>query len=57
MAHGVSGTGSGFRVGWRAAGGEFTFYFSISSSIAFILAGGWALGYYSMGFRQFPDIY
>ena len=47
-----------FCVGWRTAAG-FTFYFS---GIFLVLAGpsfwwgGWALGYHSMGFRQFPDI-
>ena len=30
--------------------------FSSSINKAFVLAGCWALGYRSMGFRQFPDI-
>ena len=30
--------------------------FSASIGEAFILAGGWALAYLSMGFKQFPDV-
>ena len=30
--------------------------FSAGLGGAFILAGGWALGYHSMGFRHFTDI-
>ena len=31
--------------------------FLASISKVFILAGGWALGFYSMGFRHVPDIF
>ena len=43
-AIGVFGAGSGFRVGWGAAGGG-------GSGRG---EGGWALGYHSMEFRDFP---
>ena len=59
VARGVSGTGSGFRVGWRTVGRvSICIFREFSSSVggAFILAGAWELGYYSMQFRQFLDI-
>ena len=51
---GVFGAGSGFGVGWRAAGGgggEGLFQ-GLFRSVggAFILAGDWAIGYHSMEF-------
>ena len=58
VARGVSWAGSGFVWGGARLQG-FTFYFS---GIFLVLVGpsfwwgGWALGYHSMGFRQFPDI-
>ena len=60
VARGVFGAGSGFRVGWRAAGGGGLISvlpgFSAGVGGAFVSAGGWAVGYHSMGFRQFADV-
>ena len=45
MARGVSGTGSGFRVGWRAAGGGgllSIFQFLLASLSFWRGAGRWA---------------
>ena len=44
MARGVFGAGSGFRGGWRGAGGWRVGFWC------------WGLGYYSVEFRHFPDI-
>ena len=33
------------------------FYASISGVLISAGGGGWALGYYSVGFRYFPDIF
>ena len=56
----VSGAGSGFRVGWRTAGGGGGgFHFFRGSLLAlaeFSVWWGWLLGYYSMEFRHSPDI-
>ena len=64
---GVFGAGSGFRVGWRAAGGEgegalFSAFQGVFASVGGVLIlaggrGGWALGYHSIGFGHFPDIW
>ena len=59
-AIGVFGAGSGFRVGWGAAGGGglvaiFGAFLLVSPGIWFCRGeGGWALGYHSMEFRDFP---
>ena len=56
---GVSGTGSGFRVGWRAAGrAESLFFGAFLLVLAKLLfwRGSCALGYHSMEFRHFPNI-
>ena len=50
VARGVSGAGSGFRVGWRTVGGERLFLFFRSYLMVLPLAegggrGGWALGW------------
>ena len=42
----------GFGGGWLGHRG-----FSSSVGGALVLAGGWALGYHSVGFRQFPNIF
>ena len=62
IARGIFGAGSGFRVGWGTAGaggeGWFLSFCGFFAGIGgiFILVGGMALGYHSMGFRHFPDV-
>ena len=56
-----SGTGSDIRVGRRiggGGGGVISVFGERSASVGevFIFAGGWALGYHSMGFQRFPGI-
>ena len=57
VARGISGAYSGFRLKWRTAGKVSIFknFLLVLTKLSF-WRGGWALGYYSMGFRQFPDI-
>ena len=59
-----TGAGSGIRVA-RRVGGEgggggvlLSVFGERSASVGevFIFAGGWALGYHSMGFQRFPGI-
>ena len=45
--------------GGTAGGGGLISVFEEFSAIvgkAFVLAGGWAMGYHLLGFRKFPDI-
>ena len=53
VARGVSGGGSGFRVGWREAGGGDDFFFRGFSSGAGGAGPGWALGYVQWGLNSF----
>ena len=60
ISHRVFGTGSGFRVGWRAVagggGGLFVGFLLVFAGFSF-LRGDWALGYHSMPrYRHFPNI-
>ena len=52
-----TGAGSDIRVG-RRIGGLISVFGERSASVGevFIFAGGWALGYHSMGFQRFPGI-
>ena len=54
---GVSGACSGFRLKWRTAGKVSVFknFLLVLARLSF-WSGGWALDYYSLGFRQFPNI-
>ena len=57
MARGVSEASSSFGVEWRAAGGvSFLFLKSFRGFRFSGGGGGWALGYHSVEFGQFPDI-
>ena len=59
MARGISGAGSGFRVGVVHSQRSVISVFQEFSPIigkAFVLVVGWALVYHSMGFRQCSDI-
>ena len=56
-----TGAGSGIRVARRVGeggGGLISVFGERSASVGevFIFAGGWALGYHSMGFQRFPGI-
>ena len=54
MAHGVFVVA---RLGGRGGGLISVFEeFSAIVGKAFVLAGGWAMGYHLLGFRKFPDI-
>ena len=55
---GVFGAGSGFGVGWRGGGSLVAVFWGSFTSAGgiFILPGGCALGYHSVGFRHFPNI-
>ena len=53
VARGVSGGGSGFRVGWREAGGD-DFFFSGVFFWCWRGGAGLGIGLCSMGFKQFP---
>ena len=59
IGRGISGTGSGFRVGWRTMAGVELLFFE---TFLLVLAGfsfwpgEWALRYHFVGFRHFPDI-
>ena len=54
MARGIFGAGSGFRVGWRTAGGLW-FPLALGGQLSF-WGEGWALSYHSLGFGHFPSI-
>ena len=59
MAHGAFGTGSGFRVGWDAAGGvEFLFFKGFLLVLGGLSGcrGAWLLGWHSVGFGYFPEV-
>ena len=59
MARGLFGTGSSFRVGWRAVGGVGFVFFGIFPLVLAKVSfwrGCWAVGYRSVGFRHFPNI-
>ena len=58
---GGSGLGLALIFVWGGAlggGGLFSVFGERSASVGevFIFAGGWALGYHSMGFQRFPGI-
>ena len=59
VGRGVFGAGSGFRVGWRAAGWVWLIFCGgllLVLAGFWLLLGGWALGHRSMGCGYFPNI-
>ena len=58
VCRGIIGARSGFRLGWRTAGGVWLLFFGgllLVSGDSSVLPGGWPLGYRSMGFKHFPN--
>ena len=57
MMEGIFETGSGFRVRWHIAGGvNFWLSAAFCWCRGLLGLGGWALGFNSMGFWDFPDL-